>query len=65
VTHKYLLEIPVEDITGFEEKFFEFLDTKYPEVPKAIADEKVISDQTETVLKKALEEFIATWKKSR
>jgi F-type H+-transporting ATPase subunit alpha len=64
VTHKYLLEIPVEDITDFEVKFFEFLDTKYPEVPMAIADEKVISDRTESVLKKAIEEFIATWKRA-
>ena len=57
VTHKYLLDVPVEDITRFEKEFFEYLDTKYPEVPKAIADEKVISDQTEETLKKAIDEF--------
>ena len=57
VTHKYLLDVPVEDITRFEKAFFDYLDTKYPEVPKAIADEKVISEQTEETLKKAIEEF--------
>ena len=57
VTHKYLLDVPVEDITRFEKEFFEYLDTKYPEVPKAIADEKVISEQTEETLKKAIDEF--------
>ena len=57
VTNKYLLDVAVEDITRFEKEFFEFLDTKYPEVPKSIADEKVISDATEETLKKAIEEF--------
>ncbi|MGN1315302.1 MAG: F0F1 ATP synthase subunit alpha [Lachnospiraceae bacterium] len=56
-TNKYLLDVPVEDITRFEKEFFEFLDTRYPEVPAAIADEKVISDATENTLKKAIEEF--------
>ena len=58
VTRKYLLQIPVEDITGFETELFEFLDTKYPEIPRTIAEEKVISETTEETLKKALEEFI-------
>ena len=58
VTNKYLLQVPVEDVTRFEEDLFEFLDTKYPEVPRSIAEEKVISDATEETLKKALEEFI-------
>ena len=57
VTHKYLLDVAVEDITRFEKEFFEFLDTKYPEVPGNIAKEKVMSDETENVLVKALEEF--------
>ncbi len=57
VTHKYLLDIPVEDITDFEKGLFEFLDTKYPEVPAAIASEKVISEDTEKTLQKAVEEY--------
>lgn len=57
VTHKYLLDVAVEDITRFEKEFFEFLDTKYPEVPRDIASSKVISDATEETLKKAIEEF--------
>ena len=64
VTHKYLLKIAVEDITEFEKQFFEFLDTKYSEIPNRIAEEKVISDETEEALKKAIEEFIAAWKKA-
>ena len=57
VTKKYLLDIPVEDVIRFEKEFFEFLDTKYPEVPGNIAGEKVISDETEGILKKAIVEF--------
>jgi len=59
VTNKYLLDIPVEDITRFETEFFEFLDTKYPEVPSAIAQNKEINDETDAKLKKAIEEFKA------
>ena len=62
VTNKYLLDVAVEDITRFESEFFEFLDTKYPEVPNAIATEKVISDETEETLKKAIGEFKASFK---
>ena len=58
-TNKYLLDVPVEDITRFETEFFEFLDTKYSEIPNAIAAEKVISDETEEKLKKAIGEFKA------
>ncbi len=62
VTNKYLLDIPVEDITRFETEFFEFLDTKYPEVPSAIAQNKEINDETDAKLKKAIEEFKAQFK---
>ncbi len=61
-TKKYLLDIEVSKILDFEKEFFEFLDTKYPEVPKAIESEQVISDETEAVLIKALEEFKKSFK---
>ncbi len=56
-TNKYLLDVPVDGITAFETEFFEFLDTKYPEIPEAIRKEKVISDETEKLLQKAISEF--------
>ena len=56
-TNKYLLDIPVEDITRFETEFFEFIKTKYPEVPEGIARDKEIKEDNEAKLKKALEEF--------
>ena len=61
-TNKYLLDVPVADITRFEQEIFEFLDTKYPHIPSAIAQEKVISEETEAKLKKAIAEFKAQFK---
>ena len=46
-TNKYLMDIPVADILPFEKALFEYVDTKYPEVPEAIRTEKVISEETE------------------
>ncbi len=62
VTKKHLLDIPVEDVTRFEKEFFEFLDTKYAEIPRAIAEEKAISDETENKLIQAIGEFKAQFK---
>ena len=58
-TKKYLLDIPVEAVTRFEKEFFDFLDTKYAQIPRSIAQEKVISEETEVLLIKAIEEFKA------
>jgi len=55
--NQYLLDIDVDKVLAFEKGLFEYLDTKYPEIPNAIRDEQVISDSTEEVLKKAIEEF--------
>ena len=58
-TKKFLLDIPVPRIQEFESGLFEFIKTKYPEVPEAIRTEKVISDATEATLVKAINEFKA------
>ena len=56
--NKYLLDIEVDKILEFEKGLFEYLDTKYPEIPSAIRDEQVISDETEALLKKAIPDFV-------
>lgn len=63
-TNKYLLDIAVEDIIRFEKEFFEFLDTKYPEIPGSIAEKKEITEETDHSLKKAIEEFKKQFKAS-
>lgn len=60
-TNKFLLDIPVDEIPRFEEEFFEFVSSKYPEVPASIQAEKVISEETEGRLVKAIEEFKAAF----
>ena len=62
-TKKYLIDIPVNKILEFEKALFEYVDTKYPEVPEAIRAEKVISDETEAKLVKAIEECKADFLK--
>ena len=61
-TKKYLLDIPVDDILRFEKEFFEFLDTKYSEIPESIKTEKQITDETDAKLQAALKEFKANFK---
>ena len=61
-TKKYLLDVPVKAILRFEKELFEFLDTKYPEIPSAIINEKQISDDTDAKLQQALKEFKASFK---
>ena len=56
-TKKYLLDVEVADIRTFEKELFDFIDTKYSEVPKAIKEEKQMSEETEATLIKAIEEF--------
>ena len=56
-TRKHLLDIAVEDILRFETELFEFIQTKYPEIPESIKTEKVITEETEAALVKAIEEF--------
>ena len=56
-TNKHLLDVPTEDIQNFENGLFEYIDTKYPELPKSIREEKVINEDAEKILVKAIEEY--------
>jgi F-type H+-transporting ATPase subunit alpha len=56
-TRKHLLNIAVEDILRFEKGLFDFIQTKYPEIPESIKTEKVITEETESLLIKAISEF--------
>ena len=55
-TRKYLIDIPVADILPFEKALFEYVETKYPEVPESIRTEKAMNEETEKKLVKAIEE---------
>ncbi len=61
-TKKYLLDIAVEDILRFQNELFEYIDTKYPEIPESIITNKVMDEETENQLIKAIEECKASFK---
>ena len=60
VSNGYMDDVPVNSMGSVEEAFHKYMDTNNPEVGKAIATEKVISDDTEEQLKKAITAFKQT-----
>ncbi|MCI7106712.1 MAG: F0F1 ATP synthase subunit alpha [Agathobacter sp.] len=60
--NKYLMDIPVADILRFQNELFDFIDTKYPEIPGSIAQTHVMDEETEKKLIKAIEECKASFK---
>ena len=61
-TKKYLLDIEVDRIGDFEKELFAFIDTKYPELPEGIKEKKVLDDELEALLVKAITEFKSEFK---
>ena len=57
VTRKYLLDVPVERIAEFEKGLYEFVETKYPEIYKAIRETGEINSETDLLIQKAITEF--------
>jgi F-type H+-transporting ATPase subunit alpha len=57
VINGYLDDVPVEKVMAFEESFHRFMETSHPDIGKRIAEDKVLSDETEEALKKAITEF--------
>lgn len=58
-TKKYLLDVAVEDVLRFEKELLEEVETRYPEILEAIRTTKVMDEETEGKLVKAIEEFKA------
>ena len=57
VTRKYLLDVPVERIAEFEKGLYEFVETKYPEIYRAIRETGEINSETDVLIQKAITEF--------
>ena len=57
VTRKYLLDVPVERIAEFEKGLYEFIETKYPEIYRAIRETGEINSETDVLSQKAITEF--------
>ncbi|GAB6074369.1 F0F1 ATP synthase subunit alpha [Nautilia lithotrophica] len=58
-TRGYLDDIDTKSIRRFEDELYPFIETKYPQIFESIRTKKKLDDETEELLKKALEEFKA------
>ena len=47
VTKKYVIDIDVDRVIDFQDGLFEFIDTKYPQIPEKIKETKVLDEETE------------------
>ena len=61
-TKKYLLDVAVDDVLRFEKELLEEIETKYPEILETIRTTKVMDEETEGKLVKAIEEFKAQFR---
>ena len=62
VTKKYVIDIDVDRVIDFQDGLFEFIDTKYPQIPEKIKETKVLDEETEKELISAIEAFKKTFK---
>lgn len=62
VTKKFLIDVAVADILRFETELFEFLSTKYPNIPEDIKATKQMSEEIEKALVAAIQEFKQNFK---
>jgi len=58
-TRGYLDDVDVKAIRKFEDELYPFIETKYPQIFESIRTKKKLDEDTEELLKKALEEFKA------
>ena len=61
VTKKYVIDIDVDRILDFEQGLFDFIDTKYPQIPESIKETKELTADNEKALIAAIEEFQKTF----
>ena len=62
-TKKFLLDIPTAKILEFEQQLFEYIKTKYPEIPESIRTSQVLAEEMEETLQKAIKECKASFEK--
>jgi F-type H+/Na+-transporting ATPase subunit alpha len=63
-TQGYMEEVPVHDIKRFEREALEYFEVKQPQIFEALKKEKKLTPELEDSIKKAAQEFTATFKKS-
>src|SRR5665213_1089888 len=64
VTNGFVDEVPVAEIRAWEQGFLQFMAAQFPQVGDKIRTEKVISKETDAELKRAIESYNSTRKKT-
>jgi len=62
VTRRHLLDIPVKRVKAFESGLINFIETSYPEIIQMITEKKVVDEEIESKIKKAIAEFKVEFK---
>jgi F-type H+-transporting ATPase subunit alpha len=57
VTNGYVDDVPVDNVTAFEDDLQRYMAASHPEIGKSIADTKDVTPETEEALKNAILEF--------
>jgi F-type H+-transporting ATPase subunit alpha len=61
-TRGFLDKYPLDALSRYESELFAFVEQKYPEIFSEIAEKKVLSDDLDAKMKKAIEEFDGVFK---
>ena len=64
-TNGYLDDISEKDVQKFEKELLQFFHQKYAHIPKGIASDKQIKDETKKLLVEALKEFKAIFQSTK
>src|SRR6266480_39153 len=56
-TSGYLDDVAVEDVQAFQKELLRFLSSSHPDIERAIAKDKAVSEQNEKALRSAIDEF--------
>ncbi|MEW5908702.1 MAG: F0F1 ATP synthase subunit alpha [Thermodesulfobacteriota bacterium] len=56
-TRGFLDELPINVLAKYEAGLFQFIEERYPQIFKEMAEKKAISDQLDTLMKKAYAEY--------
>jgi F-type H+-transporting ATPase subunit alpha len=60
-TNGFSDNVPLDRMVEWETSLLRYMETSHPDIGKDIADRRLITDETETKLRKSLETFMTTW----
>jgi F-type H+-transporting ATPase subunit alpha len=60
-THGYTDQIPLDNMRAWEVALMRYMEASHPDILRDIAEKKALTDETESKLGEALQEFSGTW----